>query len=587
MPLFDSLSKEELEILLSFVKPVVFPKDACILKQGDPGDGCYYIDEGDVRLELVHTETDSESVLCHIGPGSFLGEFSLCDNEPRSASAYADTVVKARWLGREEFDGLCAKHPQIGVKMMQSLAGNLTGKLRVMNKRVSEYIFMEDIDQATNATVARAVAAQAAFATWPETKVDALLQDIADTIAGQSESFAIDAVQETHMGNVPDKTIKTRFAAEQVARSLVGRTGSGIVHVDENNRITEFASPAGVVLGLLPVTNPVSTLVFKTLICLKGRNALILSSHRGAAGVCARAGTLVRDVIARHGASADLVQWIQGRTSRHATAMFMKHRDVKLILATGGPSVVKAAYSSGIPAIGVGAGNAPCWIAPDADVEAAAACVVRSKSFDCGVICGSENNLVADASIRAQFVQALEKEGAAVLTPDEARRFAAMIFDPEGGHLLKEFIGRPAAETAERGGIKRPYPIRLIVIPGGPQDASGSLGLEKLAPMLSLFTVTGESEALALCCRILKRCGQGHTAVVHTRSEETARRYAREIPASRVLVNVPSAQGCVGFGTGLTPSFTLGCGTFGGNSTSDNVTFTHLLNLKRLAQPKA
>ena len=584
MNFLSKLSPDERGAIDRFLKAVVFPKGTCIIKQGDEGDGCYLIDAGEVRLELAHVEADSENVLGHLGAGTLLGELSLCDRGTRSASAFAETEVKARWLSCDDFDGLCEENPRIGMAICHALASDLTTKLRNMNRRLVDFIFQDEIDEATHAMVARATAAQKTFAAWPEDRVDALLQDLAQTIADQAEALSAATVKETAMGVVADKLAKNRFASLSVVKSLVGRPGNGLLPNPAGAGVSGIVAPIGVVFGLLPVTNPVATMIFKALVCLKGRNAVIFSCHRNAQGVSNQTGTLIREVLRRHGAAEDLVQWIQGRNSRHTTAKYMKHPGVGLILATGGPSMVHAAYSSGRPALGVGSGNAPCWVAPDADVNTAAADIVRSKSFDNGIICGSENNLVVDASRREEFVAALVKHGAAVLTPEEKDRLAAIIFDPESGHLHKAVIGRAAAETAARAEIQRPYEIRLLVAPVSAEELATSFALEKLAPILSLFTVCGEAEALALCESILSRCGKGHTAIVHTQSEEVARRFGSAITASRLLVNSPGTHGCIGLGTGLVPSLTLGCGTFGGNSTTDNVTYTHLINLKRLAR---
>jgi len=277
------------------------------------------------------------------------------------------------------------------------------------------------------------------------------------------------------------------------------------------------------------------------------------------------------------------VQTVRQRSSREKTMMFMNHPDVSLILATGGTSMVKAAYSSGTPAIGVGPGNAPVLICADADLSRTAQDVVQSKSFDNGVICASENNLVVVASVRDDFVRMLEAHGAIVLKPDEKNRFTPRVFDIEHLSLQKSLVGKSAQFIAEFAGIRRARDARLIVVPATQDEIEGPYGHEKLAPILSLFTVEDEAEGLRLSKRILANQGQGHTAVIHTENQELIRQFALEMPASRILVNVPAAQGAIGLGTGLTPSFTLGCGTFGGNSTTDNVTYTHLINIKRLA----
>jgi acyl-CoA reductase-like NAD-dependent aldehyde dehydrogenase len=325
-------------------------------------------------------------------------------------------------------------------------------------------------------------------------------------------------------------------------------------------------------------------MAFKTLICLKSRNALILSCHRGALPVGNQAGEIIQAVLKQHGAPVDLVQWIKERTSRRLTSMFMAHKDVSFILATGGPSMVHAAYSSGTPAIGVGPGNAPVWICPDADLDAAAEMVIHSKSFDNGVICGSENNLVVDASVCGDFIAALEAHGAAVLSPDEVETLTPHVIDSDKGRLHRDVVGLSAQRIAERAGIRREGPIRLLVVPQASDQVEGPYGREKLAPILSLFTVNGEAEAVDLCKRILANEGIGHTAIIHTKDPSRINRFGMEMPASRVLANSPGSQGCIGLGTGLTHSLTLGCGTWGSTSTTDNVSFGHLLNIKRIAQ---
>lgn len=385
------------------------------------------------------------------------------------------------------------------------------------------------------------------------------------------------------MGVVEHKVRKIQFLSRDAYHTLAGQPGVGVVHRDEQTQVTEIATPMGVVLGLIPMTNPVPTLVFKALICLKTRNALIASCHRRALGVGNQTGELIQAVLRRHGAPVDLIQWIRERTSRQLTSQLMAHKDVSFILATGGPSMVKAAYSSGTPAIGVGPGNAPAWICSDADPETVARQVIDSKSFDNGILCGSENHLVVDRSLREAFVLALEAHGAAVLTPAEADRLTAHVIDAQTGHLRRDVLGQSAQRLAREANILRDTPIHLIVVPVDLDELHGPYGGEKLAPILSLFTVDGQEEGLALCKQLLAREGVGHTAIIHTQYPQLAERYGLEMPASRILINSPGSQGCCGISTGLMPSATLGCGTVGGSSTSDNVTYTHLRNIKRVA----
>ncbi|HRD77390.1 MAG TPA: aldehyde dehydrogenase family protein, partial [Hyphomicrobiaceae bacterium] len=264
--------------------------------------------------------------------------------------------------------------------------------------------------------------------------------------------------------------------------------------------------------------------------------------------------------------------------------MLMRHKDVAFILATGGASMVKAAYSSGKPAIGVGPGNAPTFVAPDADLTHAAASIVASKSFDNGLICGSEHNLVTTAATREGLVASLAAHGAAVLAPDEVTKLTQCVVPPGEFRFRPEVVGQSAAAIAKVAGITRPHPIGLLVVPTDDAKPGNPWAHEKMAPMVSLFTVADTEAAIALAQRLLEIEGKGHTAIIHTRDRALARRYGLAMPASRILVNSPGSQGIVGHTTNLKPSFTLGCGTFGGNSTTDNVTFAHLLNVKRLAE---
>ncbi|GAA2904889.1 acetaldehyde dehydrogenase (acetylating) [Pseudonocardia halophobica] len=426
-----------------------------------------------------------------------------------------------------------------------------------------------------------AEAAGETFRGWEERDVDELLIDISDTIVRAAKDLARRTVIETRMGNADDKAAKNVFASHEVCRSLIGRPAAGTLSYDRHTGIVETASPVGVIFGLIPVTNPVATIAFKTLIALKGRNALILSCHHRAHNVGVHAAELIRDALRRRGAPVGLLQCIE-RCNRATTMRFMRHPRVSMILATGSAGLVKAAYSSGKPAIGVGPGNAPALICADADVAAAAKSVVESKAFDNGVICGSENNLVVDTAVRTAFITALRAAGAAVLSSAETAAFTARAFDLSTGRLHRDLVGQSAPEILAATGIPRDTSVRLLVAPLPIAAARGPWGLEKLAPVLSMFDTEGAAAGIALCQKLLARNGIGHTAVIHTQSESLARRFGDQISASRIIVNSASAQGCIGIGNALPPSLTLGCGTWAGTSTTDNITYTHLLNIKRV-----
>lgn len=580
----DALSADDHAILATYLTPVRFEEGSCLFRAGEPGDGCYVIDEGTVRLELPRPELDTDGILGYMEPGTLLGEIAMLDRQPRSASAWAETTVAARKFSANVIEELSRAHPQIAFAVLHALGRDAALKLRRSTDRLSEHLFEEHGggDPEVETMVRRAQAAQAAIVDWPEERIDALLTAVAGAFAARNEELSIATVKETKIGNVPDKVAKNHMASLGVLQSLLGRPGNGPLDTAVGPGVVELAAPVGVIFGLVPVTNPVATTIFKALIALKGRNALILSPHRACLGVGNATGDLIRETLVAQGAPADLVQTIRARGSRKKTGRFMNHPGVGLILATGGPGMVAAAYASGTPAIGVGPGNTPTWVCADADLAAAAASVVVSKSFDNGLICGSEHNLVVDAAVHDDFVAALVAAGAAVLSPREAAGFAAAVVDPETHGFRPQIIGQSAANIAAFLKIARDYPIKVIVVPGEPDFASPFTG-EKMAPVLSLFTVSGDEEALNLCRKLLEHHGTGHTAIIHSTDQERIARYGRLMPASRILANSPGAQGVCGATTGLLPSFTLGCGTFGGTSTTDNVTYTNLLNIKRLA----
>jgi acyl-CoA reductase-like NAD-dependent aldehyde dehydrogenase len=578
----DGLAAEERSVLERYLEPVEFPAGTLLFEEGSVGDSCYIIDGGEVRLELARPEVDSDGVLGFLEPGSVVGELSLLDSLPRSASAWSHTDVKARRLSAEAIDRLLDEHPRIGVQVYRALGRDAARKLRSTTKRLAEFA-VTDPDPDVDATVARAQAALRAFEDWTDERVDGLLAQIAQAVAEKAGELAAATVKETHLGNVPDKTSKNQMASLGVYRALAGRPGRGPLATHADRGVTELASPAGVVFALIPMTNPVATAVFKTMIALKGGNALILSFHRAALEVGNATGELIRRVLEQAGAPPDLVQWIQKRSSRKKTAMYLGHPGVSLVLATGGAGMVRAAYSSGTPAIGVGPANTPTLICADADPDQAAQAIVLSKSFDNGLICGAEHNLIVEQPLRARFVEALERAGAAVLTPEETARAMAAAIDPATGTWRPQIIGQDAQRIAGMVKITRPHPIRVVVAPTDDASPTNPLAGEKIFPVLSLFTVETADEGIALARRLLEFHGAGHTAGIHTRNPALIERFGRLIPAGRILVNSPSVQGVVGLTSGLEPSFTLGCGTFGGNSTTDNVSYRHLLNIKRLA----
>jgi len=585
MPYSSSLNDQEVSVFNNYVKEISFPRGAQIIRQGDPGDGCYIIETGKVRLELDTTETNSDPTLGFLDEGMLLGEFSILDQMPRSSSAFAETDVSTRFISSQSFKILCLDHPALGVKILTDFSREITGKIRIMNERMSGFLHTDEVDPDVEEMIQDGRKAYKEFMDWPENKVDVLLKEIAETIAERAQEFAKETVSETGMGVVEHKVMKIQFAALEVYKGMAGKHTHGLNEIDPEIKTQEISSPVGVIFGLIPVTNPVSTIVFKVLISLKSRNAIILSCHRNAMGVCNTAGEIIQEILKKHGAPVKLLQWVKVRGSRKKTAMYMTHPDISLTLATGGPSMVKAAYSSGNPAIGVGMGNAPALVCSDADPDKVAEMVIGSKSFDNGIICGSDNNLVVVDAVKEDFVEALQKHGAIILTPPEKTRFVAATFDADSKHIRKDKVGQDAMKIAAEAAIERDGEFRLIVVPEDKNHLESEVANEKLAPILSLFTVDDEEEGMELCKSIISKEGTGHTAIIHTHDKDRIQAYGMSMPASRILVNTPGTQGCIGIGNGLLPSFTLGCGTYAGCSTTDNVNFHNLLNIKRIAYP--
>jgi acyl-CoA reductase-like NAD-dependent aldehyde dehydrogenase len=580
----DAFGVELLSAIHKIREPVSLPAGARIFEKGSIADAFYIIDEGEVAIEVPTPDVDTDPVLEVLVAGDFLGEEALLGGAPHWASAVATTDVELVRVAASDLRRMYKEQPEEGVAVLRAMARYTANRLRDASARVAESLADDAPDAMVDEMVATAIAAQAEFESWPEDRVDALLEDIATSINARGPELAADTVAETTLGNADHKAAKIQFGSMSVLETLRGEVASGTVHVDEQRKIREIASPVGVIFALVPVTNPVPTIANKTLIALKGRNSIILSTHRMAQGVGDKTGRIVLEALERHGAPEGLVQWVRGRTSRRRTAKFMRHEGVSLVLATGGPGMVKAAYSSGTPAIGVGAGNAPAWVSADADPVAAAQAIVLSKSFDNGLICGSEQHIVVDASLADRFVEALKAAGGAVLTREETAQVVERAFD-DHGHLLLQYVGRSAATFAELAGLPSKEGASILVFPVTDDVPEEALGKERLAPVCSLFVVDGDDEAIALCKRLLGYEGAGHTAVIHTSDPEREARFARAIPAGRILVNVPATLGFCGVVTGLQPSFTLGCGTFGGNSTTDNVGYKNLLNLKRVAHP--
>lgn len=429
--------------------------------------------------------------------------------------------------------------------------------------------------------VKKAKDAQLQYMSFSQEQVDKIVKAVADAAYAKSYELAVMAVEETGMGVIEHKKIKNDVGSKDVYESIKDLKTVGIVSEDKEKGIVEIAAPFGVVAAIIPTTNPTSTAFFKTLIALKTRNAIVVSPHPYAVKCTIEALKVCEKAALEAGAPEGLIGWLS-LASMEATQALMTHRDTNLILATGGGGLVKAAYSSGKPAYGVGPGNVPVYLEKTAKVEKAVSMIVDSKSFDYGTICATEQAMVVDKNIYAMVVRELKNNGAYILNAEEKKRMEKII-SPVPGKVNPKIVGRSPALIAELAGIEIDDSVRIFVAEETEIGKNIPFSLEKLSPIFALYRAEDTPHAKELCSRLLDLGGRGHSLSIHTEDDKVAREFSLDLPVSRILVNTLSSVGAVGGTTGLAPSMTLGCGTFGGNITSDNITAKHLLNIKRMA----
>lgn len=427
----------------------------------------------------------------------------------------------------------------------------------------------------------RAREAQAALAELSQAQIDAVVDAMAAAVAPQAEALARQAVEETGYGVVADKVAKNRFASEQVLAFIRPMTTVGVVARHPERRLIEIAEPFGVVAAVIPSTNPTSTTIYKLLISLKARCAVVLSPHPSAAGCITRTAGLMADAARAAGAPADAISWMQHATLEGTQAL-MRAREVAVILATGGLGLVRAAYSAGKPAYGVGPGNAPCYIDRTAQVDKAVDDILAGKCFDHGVLCSSPNAVVVDRAVADRVRQAFASQGGHLLSPDETARLSRVLIT-EQRLPNPALVGRAVTVIAEAAGISIPSGTRALLAPLSGVGRDHPLSIEKLCPVLAYYEVADWREGCERCTALLRYGGLGHTMSIHAEDDAVILEFGLRKPAFRICVNTSTSHGSIGLTTGLDPALTLGCGGLGGNITSDNITPRHLLNIKRLA----
>lgn len=393
------------------------------------------------------------------------------------------------------------------------------------------------------------------------------------------------AVEETKRGIYEDKITKNMFATEYIYHSIKYDKTVGVINENEEEGYVEIAEPIGIIAGVTPVTNPTATTMFKSIISAKTRNVIIFGFHPSAQKCSVAAATIVRDAAIKAGAPKDCILWID-KPSVLATNMLMHHPDVNLILATGGTGMVKAAYSSGKPALGVGPGNVPCYIDKTAKLKTSVNDLVLSKSFDNGMICASEQSVIIDKTIQKEFEKLMKEAGCYFANEDETKKLRNGMFVKEKGETLDSTIpGQSPYNIAKKCGFEIPEDTKVLVVKETGVGEKYPFSREKLSPVLAYYVVNNDDEGIKLCEKLLEFGGLGHSAVIHSENRETIRKFSEVVKAGRIIVNSPSTHGAIGdiYNTNL-PSLTLGCGTFGGNSTTANVSSVNLINVKRVAK---
>ncbi len=414
-----------------------------------------------------------------------------------------------------------------------------------------------------------------------QAQLDTITRAMAEAFSQAAPRLAELAVQETGFGNIQDKTFKNRFASETVLEAIRDLQCVGVLTEDPQRKLMQVGVPVGVIAAIVPSTNPTSTVCYKALIALKSGNAIIFSPHPKALQCTLQAARIVAAAAEKAGAPAGSIACLS-LASMDGTQELMTAPETRLILATGGPGMVRAAYSSGKPAIGVGAGNGPAYIHPSADIDHALDCILQSKNFDFGTVCASEQSIIVEQCNAQQVQQAAKRKGFYFMSTNEAETLGQLLFKPSGG-LSPDVVGKSAQHLAKLAGFSVPQDAKILVAQTGQVGPKHPYSMEKLCPVLAFFVEENEDAVLQKSVEILSHEGSGHTFCMHCKDSSAIQRFALEIPVSRFLVNTPAAQGGIGASTGLFPALTLGCGAVGGSSSSNNISPMDLVNIRNVA----
>ncbi|MBI4577026.1 MAG: aldehyde dehydrogenase family protein [Planctomycetes bacterium] len=428
----------------------------------------------------------------------------------------------------------------------------------------------------------RAHAASKVVAEWDQQQTDRVVRAMCEAGRRHCEELARMAVEDSGFGRVEHKFLKNKFCTEDMWNFIKDIPTAGIIARDEEHRVYDVAHPMGVVAAIIPITNPTSTAMYKAEIAVKARNAIVVSPHPRGVRCIARSCEILYEAARREGAPEGLVECLRNPTLQ-STGELMRHSLTDVILATGGPDLVKTAYSSGKPAIGVGPGNCPAYIDRSADVRHAVRCLVDSQTFDWATICSSEQSIVADEPVAPKVLEELQRQGAYICNPAEMARLSALVVDPHAKRVNPAIVGLAPVRIAQMAGFSVPETTTILICPQQGVGWDHPLSIEKLSPILAYYVVKDAQEGCRRCMELLAFGGDGHSLVVHARDQRVITEFGLKKEASRIMVNAPASQGSVGIATWLEPSMTLGCGTPGRNIVSANITPRHLINIKKIA----
>ena len=423
--------------------------------------------------------------------------------------------------------------------------------------------------------------AQKLLASFSQEQLDKIVEAVAKAFSAAAVELAELAVSETGFGNSDDKVTKNRFASEKVASAVRGMKTVGVLRELPREKIWEVGVPVGVIAAIVPSTNPTSTVCYKAMIALKSGNAIVFSPHPKAVSCTLRAAKIVAAAAEGAGAPAGAVSCLS-LASMAGCQELMAAKEVKLILATGGPAMVKAAYSSGKPAIGVGAGNGPAYIHHTADVRKALGCILKSKTFDNGTVCASEQSIIVEKGMEETVRSCAKEMGFYFMSEEEAHKLAKLLFRPTGA-LNPDIVGRPALKLAQMAGFPVPSGTKVLVAREEEAGPTRPYSMEKLCPVLAFYVMDSEDAVLKKVIEVLSHEGAGHTFAMHAEDRNVIEKFALQVPVSRFLVNTPAALGGIGASTNLFPALTLGCGAVGGSSSSNNISPLDLINIRRVA----